>query len=150
MGLKSWLLGAAGSGLGQVAKDVADVVDKFVETEDEKAAVKVVMARMAQEPGMAQVELNKVGAAHRSIFVAGWRPFIGWICGWSLAIYYIPQFAVASGMWVYMFIQSCSTEAGCVISAYPIDSVTGLLELLLGMLGLAGLSTAEKMAGIPK
>ena len=115
---------------------MADVVDKFIETPDEKAAFKTVMAKMAQEPGLAQVELNKIGAAHRSIFVAGWRPFIGWVCGISLAIYYLPQFTAASFMWVLMFVNSCSTE--CVVPAYPIDSIKGLMELILGMLGLAG------------
>jgi hypothetical protein len=92
------------------------------------------MAKMAQEPGLAQVELNKIGAAHRSIFVAGWRPFIGWVCGISLAIYYLPQFTAASFMWVLMFIKSC--EAECVVPAYPIDSIKGLMELVLGMLAL--------------
>jgi len=111
-------------------------VDKFVETPDEKAAFKTVMARMAQKPSLAQIELNKIGAAHRSTFVAGWRPFIGWVCGASLAIYYLPQFTAASFMWVLMFINSCSTE--CVVPAYPIDSIKGLMELILGMLGLAG------------
>ena len=111
-------------------------MDKFVETPDEKAAFKTVMARMAQKPGLAQIEFNKIGAAHRSTFVAGWRPFIGWVCGASLAIYYLPQFTAASFMWVLMFINSCSTE--CVVPAYPIDSIKGLMELILGMLGLAG------------
>ncbi|NQV36263.1 MAG: hypothetical protein HQ515_26460, partial [Phycisphaeraceae bacterium] len=32
-------------------------------------------------PSLAQIELNKIEAGHRSIFVAGWRPFIGWVCG---------------------------------------------------------------------
>jgi hypothetical protein len=58
------------------------------------------------------------------------------VCGASLAIYYLPQFTVASFMWVFMFIDSCATE--CVVPDYPIDSIKGLMELVLGMLGLAG------------
>ena len=137
-----------GGSIAETAKGVADVVDKFIETPDEKAAFKTVMAKMAQEPGLAQVELNKIGAASRSVLVAGWRPFIGWVLGVSLALYYIPQFTVASIMWVVMFVDSC--ETACVIPEYPIDSISGLMELVLGMLGLAGLRTAEKMVGRSK
>ena len=139
-----------GGSITETVKGVADVVDKFVETPDEKAAFKQVMAKMAQEPGLAQVELNKIGAAHRSIWVAGWRPAIGWVLALSLALYYLPQFAVASYMWVYMFIQSCSAETGCTVASYPIDNIAGLLELVLGMLGLAGLRTVEKLSGRAK
>jgi len=77
-----------GGSIAETAKGVADVVDKFVETPDEKTAFKTVMAKMAQEPGLAQVELNKIGAANRSVFVAGWRPAIGWVLALSLGIYY--------------------------------------------------------------
>jgi len=84
-----WLTNLISGGVVETAKGVADVVDKFVETEDEKTAFKTVMARMAQQPGLAQVELNKIGAAHRSIFVAGWRPAVGWVCLPGAVITYI-------------------------------------------------------------
>jgi len=137
-----------GGSIAETAKGVADVVDKFVETPDEKTAFKTVMAKMAQEPGLAQVELNKIGAANRSVFVAGWRPAIGWVLALSLGIYYLPQFLVASYMWVHMFVQSCSIE--CSVSTYPIEDIKGLMELILGMLGLAGLRTVEKLSGRTK
>jgi len=66
MGFFSKLIGGS---LGETVKGVGEVIDRFVETPDEKAAFKTVMAKMAQEPGLAQVELNKIGAAHRSIFL---------------------------------------------------------------------------------
>ena len=71
-----WLNKLVGGSIAETAKGVADVVDKFIETPDEKRAFETVMARMAQEPGIAQIELNKVSAAHRTVFVAGARPFI--------------------------------------------------------------------------
>ena len=47
---------------------------------------KAVLARIAQQPTLVQGEINKIEAAHKSVFVVGWRPFIGWVCG--LALFY--------------------------------------------------------------
>ena len=82
MGFLSWLFG---SGIGGAATGIADAVDRFVETPDEKRAAEVIRAKMQQEPDKWQVEVNKVEAAHKTIFVAGWRPAIGWICAFALA-----------------------------------------------------------------
>lgn len=129
-----WLASFIGSNIAETAKGVADVVDKFVETPDEKAAFKTIMAKMAQEPGLAQVELNKIGAAHRSVFVAGWRPFIGWICGFGLAYAFI----------INPTVQWYSGNTGPLL---PVDI---MMELVIGMLGLAGLRTVEKISGRSK
>ena len=123
-----------GGSITETAKGVADVVDKFVETPDEKAAFKTVMAKLAQEPGLAQVELNKIGAAHRSVFVAGARPFLLWVCGVGLAFSFI----------VNPVIQWITGDPGPELQ-------TGIMmELVIAMLGLAGLRTAEKMVGVSK
>jgi hypothetical protein len=129
-----WLTGLISGGVVETAKGVADVVDKFVETEDEKTAFKTVMARMAQQPGLAQVELNKIGAAHRSIFVAGWRPAVGWVCAVGLAFAFL----------VNPILQWTVGKPGPEL---PLDI---MMELVIGMLGLAGLRTAEKLTGRAK
>ena len=129
-----WITKLIGGGLSETVSGVADVVDKFVQTDDEKAAFKTVMARMAQEPGIAQVELNKVSAAHRSVFVAGARPFILWVCGIGLAFAFL----------VNPILQWAIDKPGPEL---PLDI---MMELVLGMLGLAGLRTVEKLAGRAK
>jgi len=129
-----WLTSLISGGVVETAKGVADVVDKFVETEDEKTAFKTVMARMAQQPGLAQVELNKIGAAHRSIFVAGWRPAVGWVCAVGLAFAFL----------VNPILQWAVGKPGPEL---PLDI---MMELVIGMLGLAGLRTAEKLTGRAK
>jgi len=130
----SWIAKLIGGSVVETAKDVANVVDKFVETPDEKAAFKTVMARMAQEPGLAQVELNKIGAAHRSVFVAGWRPAVGWVCAVGLAFAFL----------VNPILQWTINKPGPEL---PLDI---MMELVIGMLGLAGLRTAEKLIGRAK
>lgn len=135
--------GAAKAVTGTV-QGLADVVNQFVETDDEKRAAKILLAKMAQRPAELQVELNKIGSVHRSIWVAGWRPAIGWVLALSLGFYYIPQFAMASVLWVKL----CWSTAEIV--PYPISDISGLMELVIGMLGLAGVRTIEKFGGISK
>jgi hypothetical protein len=119
---------------------ISDVVDKFIETPDEKREWKLILAKMAQEPALVQVELNKIEAGHRTMFVAGWRPFIGWTCGVALAYNYIVRDLIG---WVIL---NLNIEA----TIPPALQMEHLLTILLGMLGLGGLRTIEKLQGKTK
>lgn len=120
-------------GSSDTVEAIGNAIDKVTTTDEERAAGEIIKARL-------QVDLNKVEAQHRSLFVAGWRPAIGWICSFSLAVYFIPQFVIGTIFWTL----ECIAEGGVV--PYPL-SVKGLMELVLGMLGLAGLRTYEKYKG---
>jgi hypothetical protein len=76
-----------------------------------------------------QAEINKIEAQHRSLFVSGWRPFIGWICGFAFAFHYI----------VMPLLQSYTD-----IKIVEFDT-NSLFTVLMGMLGLGGLRTYEKL-----
>ena len=69
---------------------VGDVLDRFFPNKEEKErAAREIEAKLAEHLAkidIAQLEVNKQEAAHRSLFVAGWRPFVGWTCG--LALFY--------------------------------------------------------------
>jgi len=84
-----------------------------------------------------QIEVNKVEAANGSLFVAGWRPAIGWICGAAFAFKFIggPAAFVLS-QWL-----------GHPITL-PVFDFTEMSTILLGMLGLGGLRTVEKVKGV--
>ena len=88
---------------------------------------------------MGQMEVNKAEAQHRSIFVAGWRPAIGWICaaaiGWNFIGFPIAEMVNA-------FLENPAT--------LPVVATDNLFELVLGMLGLGGLRTYEKREGLTK
>jgi hypothetical protein len=76
-----------------------------------------------------QAEINKVEAQSRSMFVAGWRPFIGWICGFAFGFHYIAMPLLLA----YTDIE-------------PVEFDTNsLFTVLMGMLGLGGLRTYEKL-----
>ena len=78
-----------------------------------------------------QTKINEIEAGHRTIFVAGWRPFIGWICGVALAYNFVIR---------DLFIWITKTA-----DAPPALQMEHLMTVLLGMLGLGGLRTFEKI-----
>lgn len=136
----SWLSSIVGGGLVSAAEGVAGIVDRFVETDDEKKAAEIIKAKLLMRPGEVQAELNKIEAGHRSIFVAGWRPFIGWVCGVALAYNFIVRDLLA---WVIL-------NTGATASPPPELAMEHLMTILLGMLGLGGMRTLEKMSGRTK
>ncbi len=136
----NWLSKMFGGGLVSAAEGVAGIVDRFVETDDEKRAAEIVKAKLLMRPGEVQAELNKIEAGHRSVFVAGWRPFIGWVCGVALAYNFIVRDLMA---WIII-------NTGATASVPPELAMEHLMTILLGMLGLGGLRTMEKMNGKAK
>ena len=78
-----------------------------------------------------QTKINEIEAGHRSIFVAGWRPFIGWICGFALAYNFVIR---------DLFIWVLQPE-----EIPPALQMEHLMTVLLCMLGLGGLRTYEKL-----
>lgn len=123
---------------------VAGLLDKFIEDKDQKAKLAHEIATMAErhmhEANMGQIEINKAEASHRSVFVAGWRPFLGWCLSFAMAWHFV----LAP---VTMFV--CS-YMGVEIPELPTFDMDSLMTVLLGMLGLGGLRTVEKVKGITK
>ena len=86
-----------------------------------------------------QLEVNKAEAASSSAFVAGWRPFIGWVCGMGCAWNWIGLPVAKFGLAVY----------GHPLDLEPAD-LSEMMPLLLGMLGLGGLRSFEKVKGVAR
>lgn len=101
-------------------------------TEKEKAELAAALTIV-----QGQIDINKAEAASSSTFTSGWRPFIGWTCGLACGWNWI-------GLPVALF---ASTFFG-----HPVDmsgaDVSEMLPLLMGMLGLGGLRTFEKLKGV--
>jgi len=123
---------------------VTGLLDKFIEDKDQKAKLAHDLATMAerhaQELAKGQIEINKAEAQHRSLFVAGWRPFVGWTCGVALAYHFV----------VAPLVLFATAYAGVEIPALPEFDMGSLLTVLMGMLGLGGLRTFEKFKGVSK
>ena len=123
---------------------VTGLLDKFIEDKDQKNALAHEIATLAQkqahEAQLAQVEVNKQEAQHRSIFVAGWRPFVGWVCGFALAYHFV----------LAPIILFSVSITGVQIPELPSFNMETLTTVLLGMLGLGGLRSFEKYKGVSK
>ena len=89
-----------------------------------------------------QLRINEKEAAHGSIFVAGWRPAIGWICGFALAWNFIAQPLLLYVAWII--------PEGAALADAPKLETGELMTVLLGMLGLGGLRTYEKVIGVAR
>ena len=125
------------AGINAVAGVVGGVIDRLWpnKTEREKAELQAAMLVV-----QGQLEVNKVEAASSSVFVAGWRPFIGWVCG-----------AACAWNWIGLPVAKALLIAfgGPVLDLSPAD-LTEMLPVLMGMLGLAGYRTFEKTKGVAR
>ena len=125
---------------------VSNLLDKFVEDKDQKNdlahQIATIAEKQAHESTLAQIEVNKTEAQHRSIWVAGWRPFIGWGCGIALAYHF-----VFNPILVFALVAAGFPES---VWDLPEFDMSNLMTVLLGMLGLGGLRTFEKHKGIAK
>lgn len=102
----------------------------------DKSAAEAAQLAAAVALVQSQLEVNRVEAASPSVFVAGWRPFIGWVCGVACAWNWI-GLPVAKG---------ALSLAGVAVALEP-ASLAEMMPILLGMLGLGALRTAEKIKG---
>ena len=99
--------------VSQLVGPVTGLLDKFIEDKDQKAA-------LAHE------------AAHKSLFVAGWRPAIGWVC--ALGLFYNVILANIIGIWVDV----------------PEVDTTLLVPVMMGMLGIGAMRSYEKVKGVSR
>lgn len=113
---------------------IGNVFDKLFTSDDERAKSAIILEKLRQHPAELQVELNKVEAAHRSLFVAGGRPFIIWICGIGLFFTFI----------INPIFQWLTGELGPNL---PMDHI---IDLVYALLGLGTLRTIEKFGGKAK
>lgn len=119
---------------------IGKVVDGPFTSDEERLDKKAVLARIAQQPQLIQAEINKIEAGHRSVFVAGWRPFIGWVCGAALAYNFSLRDLIMWGM----------TMSAATLTPPPAIHLETLTTILFALLGLGTLRTVEKSQGRAK
>jgi hypothetical protein len=130
--------------IGAVLPAVTDIIGRFLPEDPEKRAeaereIEAQLSEHLAKIDIAQLDINKTEAAHRSIFVAGWRPFIGWSCGVALAWNYIAQPILVFTL----------AQTGNLVDLPALD-MSQMMPVLMGMLGLGGLRTFEKYKSVSK
>ena len=120
------------------------LIGKFVRDKDKAAQLSHEISTMAekhaQELAKGQLAINKEEAKSGNIFVAGWRPFIGWSCGVALVWHFIAA----------PFIIFFAALFGATLPPLPEFDMGSLMTVLMGMLGLGGLRTFEKYKKVTK
>ena len=122
------------TGLGAVTELASTVINKIWPDKSEAERQQLAAAVMVVQ---GQLDINKVEAASPSVFVSGWRPFIGWVCGVACAWNWI-------GLKIALFV---AAYLGHPLDMQPAD-VSEMMPVLLGMLGLGGFRTVEKLKGV--
>ena len=122
------------TGLGAVTELASSVINKIWPDKSEAERQQLAAAVMVVQ---GQLDINKVEAASPSVFVSGWRPFIGWVCGAACAWNWI-------GLKVALFV---AAYFGKELNLAPAD-IGEMMPVLLGMLGLGGMRTVEKLNGV--
>tara|TARA_R110002020_G_scaffold9501_4_gene37243 strand:+ start:15010 stop:15381 length:372 start_codon:yes stop_codon:yes gene_type:complete len=113
---------------------VAGIIDKVADKIDEFTLDKAEKAQLMAEINKAQLEVNKVEAGSTSLFVSGWRPFIGWTCGVALCYHFVLQ----------PFLAFLLSSFGYQMDL-PVFNMETLTTILMGMLGMSGLRSYEKV-----
>lgn len=122
------------TGLGAVA-DLAGTVINKIWPDKSEAEKQQLAAAVSLIQG--QIAINQAEASNPSVFVSGWRPAIGWVCGMACAWNWIGLPIVKAVLAIY----------GQPLQLSPAD-IGEMMPILLGMLGLGGLRTAEKINGV--
>mgnify|MGYP003624220411 CR=1 len=122
---------------------VAGLLDKFIEDKDAKNAlaheISTMAERHAQDLAKGQLEVNKVEAVSASLFVAGWRPAVGWVCVLGMASNFV---LIPMGNFVLALVDSTIT--------IPLIDTSTMMPVLLGMLGLGAMRSVEKIKQVSR
>lgn len=140
------LIGGIVETVGKLADDLFTSDKERLDAEIELRKVGIEVAKIDAGLLTGQQEVNKAEAGHASVFVAGWRPAVGWVSVAALGYQFI-LYPLLTWAWAWM------QSAGWVEPALqppPLLDVEALLVLLTGMLGIAGARTFEKVKGITK
>ena len=113
---------------------LGNTIDKMFTNDEERMQAQAVLDKIRIQPAILNAEMNKIEAQHRSLFIAGWRPCVGWICAAGIG------FAFIGNPLLERFV-------GGDPVAVPLDMI---LELVLAMLGMGALRTFEKVKGVTK
>lgn len=130
MGLMDFSLGNVGSLFTSIREAITG---EAIEDPNKKAELLYKMKLLEQEVLKGQIATNQVEAQHKSIFVAGWRPFIGWVGGFAIAYNYIAQPVIYTIL-----------RANGIDLEMPTLDIGTLMMLVTGMLGFGAMRSYEK------
>lgn len=133
-------------GIGSVIESVGKVADSLVTTEKERMQLELEGRKLDQAIDLAQIGVNNTEAQHASVFVAGWRPAIGWIGAAAMAYQFLLYPMLT---WVWALAQANGYLPGGM-QPPPVLDADALWVILSGILGIAGMRSFEKSRGVTR
>lgn len=129
---------------------VMSIINKLIPDKEKQAEIQMELVRLqsqkdfkeidaALQQMQMQADINKIEAAHANVWVAGWRPFIGWVCGAGLALQFI--------LFPMVFWIGQLMNIAIIMPQLPFEMI---MTMLGGMLGIGTMHTYEKVKGVVK
>jgi hypothetical protein len=134
------MVGLVNVDVGSAVSSLFGLIDSLFTSDEERSNAKLRILELQAKGDLAQLAVNTAEAANESLFVSGWRPFIGWVCGGAFAYSFLIQPFMAFVAWIVF----SSTGQVMSIDTLPELDLAMMMPVLLGMLGLGGLRTYEK------
>jgi hypothetical protein len=133
-------------GIGAIIDSVGKVASDLITTDKERLQLELEGRRIDQAIDLAQMEVNKTEAGNQNLFVAGWRPAIGWIGAASMAYQFL-LYPLLVWAWVWLQAEQIVPKE---VKPPPMLDTEALWVILSGMLGIAGMRSFEKTRGVAR
>ena len=133
-------------GIGSVIESVGKVASDLITTDKERMQLELEAKRIDQAIDLGQMEVNKVEAANQNLFVAGWRPAIGWV-GAGAMFYQFLLYPILVWAWTWLQAEGYVPQD---VKPPPMLDTEALWVILSGMLGIAGMRSFEKTRGVTR
>lgn len=133
-------------GIGTVIESVGKIAGDLITTDKERLELELRAKELDQALDLGQIGVNTTEAQHPSVFVAGWRPYVGWVCGGALTYQFILYPLM---VWAWRMAQAFG-HLPPGIEPPPMLDTDALWVILSGMLGIAGMRSYEKFRGVAR
>lgn len=133
-------------GIGAIIDSVGKVASDLITTDKERIELELEGKRIDQATDLAQMEVNKTEAQNQNLFVAGWRPAIGWVGAAAMA-YQFFAYPLLVWSWTWMQAEQIVPQE---VKPPPMLDTEALWVILSGMLGIAGMRSFEKTRGVAR
>ena len=128
-------------GIGGIVEGIGKIADDLITSDEERLKIALQEKAMDVELVKGQLEINKAEAQHKNVFVAGWRPFIGWVGGIALAYQFI-LYPIMIWGWAFFQAKGWIPEN---LSPPPVFESGPLFAIITGMLGIGGMRSFDKV-----
>jgi hypothetical protein len=131
-------------GISSIVDSVGKVIGDLHTSDKERMELELEAKRIDQAIDLGQMEVNKVEAANQNMFVAGWRPAIGWV-GAGAMFYQFLAYPLLVWAWTWMQAEQIVPQD---VKPPPMLDTDALWVILSGMLGIAGMRSFERVKGV--